>query len=712
MRLLLIDNYDSYTYNLYQLLAQVCRAQVEVLVNDDERLVGLEPAGFDAVIISPGPGRHQHPDDLGWCYELLARHTELPVLGVCLGHQALAYEAGAAVLEGTPRHGHLSRIRHSGTGLFDDLPQDFLVTRYHSLHVAEPLPPSLEATAWAEDGVIMALRHRQLPRWGVQFHPESVATEHGSAMVANFARLVRRYWSSSGRLAAAADPLSGSAGRSPSVAPVAGDRPADGPRRRLQVSVAAIDRALDGQSVFAELYAESPFSFWLDSSKTADGSGRFSFLGDMSGPESELLTYRVGSGHVQVSRGGSRTTETGTIFDVLERRMAGLEVTLDDLPFDFNGGYVGYFGYETKADLGGANAHTSHAPDALWMFADRLIAIDHRDQVTYLIAVHPPGRRDAVAAKGWLHDVAERLRGMPVAGARQDTFAPPSIADDDLIAGVRLARDHDCYVADVSRCIQELWLGESYEICLTNQIHLPPVANPMLFYSLLRQVNPAPYAAFLRLGKLSVMSSSPERFLRIDRDGTVEAKPIKGTAPRSPDPRRDEELRASLTSSAKTRAENLMIVDLLRNDLGRVCEVGSVHVPKYMQTESYATVHQLVSTIRGRLASSVSPVQCVRACFPGGSMTGAPKIRTMEIIDRLETEARGVYSGALGYFGLSGGADLSIVIRTAEASADEVRIGIGGAIVMDSDPEDEFDETVLKSRALLHAYHLVATRQR
>jgi para-aminobenzoate synthetase len=715
MRLLLIDNYDSYTYNLYQLLAQVCSAQVEVLFNDDERLGGLTPATFDAVVISPGPGRPQHPADLGWCHDLLARHGELPVLGVCLGHQALAYEAGAPVLEGAPRHGHLSRIRHSGTGLFDDLPQDFLATRYHSLHVAEPLPLSLEATAWAEDGVIMALSHRQLPRWGVQFHPESVATEHGAAVVANFARLVARYRGSA-RLAAMPEVASCSAGgspaarRSPAAGRVARASADGGPRRQLRVSVATIDRAIDGYRIFAELYSASPFSFWLDSSKTGDGAGRFSFLGDVSGPESELLSYQVGAGGVQVSRGSWQTSEAGSIFDVLERRLSGLAVTGDNLPFDFTGGYVGYFGYETKADLGGANAHASRAPDALWMFADRLVAIDHRDQVTYLLAVHPPTRRDSVAAWTWLREVAERLRGLPSADVRQGALTLPANADDDLLAGARLARGHDRYVADISRCIEELRRGESYEICLTNRIHLPPVADPMRFYSLLRQVNPAPYAAFLRLGAISVMSSSPERFLRIYRDATVESKPIKGTAPRSLDPKLDVELRASLASSAKTRAENLMIVDLLRNDLGRVCEVGSVHVPKYMLTESYATVHQLVSTVRGRLESSVSPVRCVRACFPGGSMTGAPKIRTMEIIDRMETEARGVYSGALGYFGLSGGADLSIVIRTAEASADEVRIGIGGAIVMDSDPEDEFAETILKSRALLHAYHLLTSR--
>jgi para-aminobenzoate synthetase len=337
------------------------------------------------------------------------------------------------------------------------------------------------------------------------------------------------------------------------------------------------------------------------------------------------------------------------------------------------------------------------------MLANRVVAVDHVGKRTHLLALC--GSEDADAER-WLGDAEAAVRGALAAPAA----APPERARTDGDGGGPLApvrfrcgRGRRQYLADIARCQAALAAGESYEVCLTDQISTDESPDPFTLYRVLRQANPAPFAAYLKLGELAIVSSSPERFLSVDRDRGVQARPIKGTASRHPDPTRDEQLRDELLADEKTFAEHLMIVDLLRNDLGRVCEVDSVRVSEFMAGERYRTVHQLTSTITGILGANRSPVDCVRACFPGGSMTGAPKLRTMEIIDDVERVARGVYSGALGYFGLDGSVDLSIVIRTIVIRPGRTTIGAGGAIVMQSDPAEEFDELLLKARAPMSA---------
>ncbi|MFL6119200.1 aminodeoxychorismate synthase component I [Actinophytocola sp.] len=695
MRSLIIDNYDSYTYNLFQLIAEVNGCTPVVLRNDDPLLPTLDLAEFDNIVISPGPGHPGTPRDLGCAVDILAR-TELPVLGVCLGHQAMAYAAGAAV-DRAPRarHGHLTRVRHDGRELFSGVPQDFTAVRYHSLCVEEPLPEEIEATAWAEDGVVMALRHRTRPQWGVQFHPESIASEYGREIIANFTRLTAEATGSKVRGEVRSEVL-GRAQRS------AGAGPTD--RGPYQLLVLTVPGAVNTEAVYTELFGLSRYAFWLDSSRVEPGLSRFSFLGDTSGPLSEVLTYRLGDDAVLVRSAAGVHAENGGIFDVLDRRLAERRMADPGLPFDFTGGYVGYFGYELKGDLGAGRRHRAETPDAAWMFADRLIAFDHEEDLTYVVAVHRGDAETRNSAREWTDRTAAAL--VSLLGRIDDPAELDAVAgqaDDTVDPSLSLVRDTAGYVRDIEECRRRLVAGESYEICLTNKVRIPFAGDDLAFYRRLRAANPAPYAALLRLGEVTVLSSSPERFLRIDADRVVETKPIKGTAPRGSDPALDAQLAAELASSAKTRAENLMIVDLLRNDLGRVCEIGSVGVPRFMAVESYATVHQLVSTVRGVLRREVSALDCVRHCFPGGSMTGAPKLRTMEIIDGLETEARGIYSGALGFLGLTGTADLSIVIRTAVRFGDEVSIGAGGAIVLDSSPQGELDEMLLKAGATLRA---------
>jgi para-aminobenzoate synthetase len=257
------------------------------------------------------------------------------------------------------------------------------------------------------------------------------------------------------------------------------------------------------------------------------------------------------------------------------------------------------------------------------------------------------------------------------------------------------------YRALIAACQQAITAGETYEVCLTTTLSAVGALDPVAAYRRLRRESAAPFGALLRLGELAVLSCSPERFLRVDQTGTAESRPMKGTRPRGATPAEDEQRRLDLHRSAKDRAENLMIVDLVRHDLGSCAVTGSVEVVGLFEVETYPLVHQMVSTVQARLRPGVSAVDCVRQAFPGGSMTGAPKLRTMDIIDALESAPRGIYSGALGYFSLSGAADFAMVIRTLVVEPERVSFGVGGAIIALSDPDAELEETAVKAAPFL-----------
>ncbi|MCE6993930.1 aminodeoxychorismate synthase component I [Saccharothrix sp. S26] len=658
MRTLLIDNHDSFTFNLFQYLTQVNGREPVVITNDDPRFRLSDLRRFDNVVISPGPGRPQRAADFGLCREVV-EHADIPLLGVCLGHQGLCLAHGASVGLVTPRHGVVDEVRHTGVDVFAGLPSPLPVVRYHSLAVSD-LPPSLEPIAWAEsDDVLMGVRHRSRPAWGVQFHPESVCTSHGHQLLANFRD------------------LTDASAAAPALPPPTAPPP---PRPVREVLVRRVDAHPPPEDVHAALHGASEHAFWLDSSLVGD-RGRFSVMGDASGPLARVATYDVWTGEVTVDG----VTHPGPFFDWLEADLAAWRVAPPDVPFEFALGWVGYLGYELKAECGGEAAHRSEQPDAAFVFADRALVFDHVSRCVYLLALSDED--------GWLGRTADFLRHFTAVPQ-----APPRRARAD---SVRARHSRAQYLKLVAACQEAITAGESYEVCLTNTVTWRGTLDPWDAYRFLRAESPAPFGALLRFGVLSVLSTSPERFIRVDRRGVVESEPIKGTRPRGATAAEDDGLRRALAASAKDRAENLMIVDLVRNDLGHCAEVGSVRVPRIFEVESYATVHQLVSTVQARLRSGSSATRVVRAAFPGGSMTGAPKIRTMQIIDGLEAGPRGVYSGALGYFSLSGTADFSIVIRTLVVDRDKVSFGVGGAVIALSDPEEEFEETAVKATALL-----------
>ncbi len=672
MKTLIIDNYDSFTINLYQRMGQINGEEPLVVRNDKVSWETLKKMDFDNIIISPGPGSPNNKQDFGICSQAI-READVPLLGVCLGHQGIGYCYGGKIQEAPEvMHGRLSLIYHDASALFQNIPSPFSVVRYHSL-IVDLLSTPLKKTAWTAEGLVMALEHQNKPIWGVQFHPESICTDYGMQLLANFRDLTRQFWKPLG--------LGRKWSKTLSVIPSGHSQPSES---IYEVRSQKLDFFREAEDVFMGLYATSKVAFWLDSSFVEPGFSRFSFMGDASGPHSFLLNYY--SGKVTLLQ------NTRTIFDFLGEELDKRYFTNDELPFDFNCGFVGYFGYELKA----GSAHTSPLPDATFLFADRVIAFDHQEKVLYLVCLG-----NATDSMTWFSQVEDKL---------QNLSKPPEIKPNNLNPIVfELSRPKERYLSDIECCFDKIKRGESYEICLTNHLRSKEQPDPLTFYRLLRQHNPAPYAAFLRFNETSIVCSSPERFLNISKDRWVESKPIKGTCKRGKTPEEDQLLKENLRRHEKDRAENLMIVDLLRNDLGLVCEMGTVTVPKLMDIETYATVHQMVSIVRGHLRSDIRPVDCVRMAFPGGSMTGAPKKRTMEIIDQLEREARGIYSGSIGFLALNGAIDLNIVIRTAVMSPSEMTIGVGGAIVALSDPEAEFDETMLKAQALIETLRQMTT---
>ncbi|MER6997625.1 aminodeoxychorismate synthase component I [Streptomyces sp. NPDC000410] len=679
MRTLLVDNYDSFTYNLFHYLAQVSGQEPVVVRNDDPHWHPAMLEEFDNVIVSPGPGTPGRGGDFGICREIIER-TRLPLLGICLGHQGIGLLHGATVGRAPePRHGRTSPVLHEGNGLFAGLPSPLEVVRYHSLAVTD-LPDELEVTAWTPDGVVMGLRHRERPMWGVQFHPESICTRYGHELLANFYELAT----------ADRSVVLSTAASAVAPAPVAEAAPAR--TRSLKVLAAQLPTRCDDETVFDRLFRGGDHAFWLDSSRR-DSQGRFSVMGDASGPLARVATADVASGTVTVRSAGTEQTFAGPFLDWLDRDLASLDTEIPPLPCDFTLGWTGYLGYELKAECGGEFVHPSEEPDAVMVFADRALVLDHETGTTYLLALAEDGEERE--ARAWLARTERRLTALDGAVPAAPPEPPTALGE------IRLRHSREEYLQLIADCQEEIAAGESYEICLTNTAEARGALDPWQGYRFLRRTSPAPFGALLQFGEVSVLSTSPERFLRISADGHIESKPIKGTRPRGATPDEDAALVASLLTDEKDRAENLMIVDLVRNDLGRCAEIGSVRADEIFTVETYATVHQLVSKVTARLRADSTAVRCVRSAFPGGSMTGAPKVRTMQIIDRLENGARGVYSGAIGYLSLSGAADLSIVIRTAVVTPDRVRYGVGGAIVALSDPSAEFEETAVKAAPFL-----------
>ncbi len=680
MKTLLIDNYDSFTHNVAHYLSEVNGEAPWIVKNDEFSYTELLKLSFDNVVISPGPGTPKNGRDMGVCTDVILR-SECPILGICLGFQGIAVLLGCDIQRAPEAwHGRGSWITHDGSELFKGVPSPFFAIRYHSLHIPTLTNPDLAATAHTEDGILMALRHVRRPLWGVQFHPESISTEHGIQIFKNFRDLshVRQAFA----VGIASEGIERRVSPKPKIVVSA---------HRQKVRFQTVNSAPTPEMVFQALYANRAPSVWLDSSSESVGMSRFSFIADASHPSDYIVRYRSRSQALEIERHGVAVSISQNIFEFLKSELTAGAVINPGLPFPFSGGFIGYFGYELKAECGGQQRHHSNLPDAYFLRVSRFLAFDLETGDCFVVATSDDGDEDV-----WIAETVKLLKSV-------GELRPPEVSSHRVLPVFELEQGRHDYLEKIQTALKRIGTGESYQVCLSNRIRCRFNGDPFQLYRTLRRRNPAPFSAFLNFSNFAVLSSSPERFLRIDPNGDIEARPIKGTISRSHDPLKDRRLSDRLRSSEKNRSENLMIVDLLRNDLSRVAEVGSVHAPSLMAIESYATVHHIVSSVQAKLSTDYDAIDCIKAAFPGGSMTGAPKLRTMEIIDELEASPRGIYSGALGYLSLTGAVDLSIVIRTIVAEARSISIGTGGAIVSLSNPEEEYEEMLLKARALIMA---------
>jgi len=472
--------------------------------------------------------------------------------------------------------------------------------------------------------------------------------------------------------------------------------------------------------VFAR-FAKLPGCFFLDSALGDHELSRFSYIG-----AEPFFTLKSRGSVMDIVEGKKVRHQKGNPLDVLAAMLQRHQVSSGTTFVPFIGGAVGYIGYEFGRHTTGIPLQAPDdlgLPELAFNFYRKLLAFDHHERRWYVAAAdfstsHGPSVRKRLTAD--IEKMAALAEGTePATPASTNTRAAGDAVvndplDDDLAHlpespmvtdgpyPWRSSLTRDQYLDAVRAIKERISRGDIYQANLTQRFHATAPSGPVALYQALREVNPAPYGCYLDLGECVIAGQSPELFLSI-RGRSVETRPIKGTRPRGAAKEEDEQLKSDLLASAKDRAELVMITDLLRNDLGRVCRPGSIEAGETIRLESFPKVHHLVSVIRGELAHGRTLADVLRATFPGGSITGAPKLKAIEILDGLEPVARGPYSGAMGLIGFDGSVDLNVAIRTFVVRGQDVFFGAGGGIVADSDPEDEYAESLAKARGMLEA---------
>lgn len=439
-----------------------------------------------------------------------------------------------------------------------------------------------------------------------------------------------------------------------------------------------------------------PYPFFLDSSFDLNGLGRYSFLG-----ASPYKIIRSKGTTVEAETFYGNYRYQGNVFDFIGEELKRFSIPSEHhIPFLLGG--VGYFSYDLLhllEEILSKNSDDIGFPECHIAFYDTSIAFDHLEGKGYVVSV----------TENKVDEVIELIKGESVKSSKASNAIHP-FSHSPIHRNYLSNFSREGYIRVVQNAKEYIAAGDIYQVNLSQRFSTEIDESPYDLYLRLREASPAPFSAYLDFGKAAVLSSSPERFLKVDGK-YIETRPIKGTRPRGTTVEEDDRLKKELLNSEKDCAEHIMIVDLERNDLGRVCKYGTVKVEEGTAVETFAQVHHMVSTIRGELKDGVSLMDIMKATFPGGSITGAPKVRAMEIIEELEPNRRGVYTGAIGYLGFNGKMDLNIAIRTMVVKDSKTYFSVGGGIVADSDPEAEYQETLDKAKGMMEALRAVNSEQ-
>lgn len=594
--------------------------------------------------------------------------SELPVLAIGSASQHLAARYGHETTdEAQPVYGQPVTHWHAAQGLFAQLSNPVELISYHAWRLDHMNPEMFEIEATDDNGLVLAFRVRGTNHWGLHAEPAALQSTAGARLIENFLALAPTR----------TEPVAASSQTAPQ-------------RQRYELYTRELTGELDTAATFATLQDGASAAFWLDSAAAHLGQGALTMMGTNAGKLSQTIRWDVTTNTIDLDSAGTVERIEADVFDYLTDH--AWDPAEPGNTHGFHGGWVGYLGYEAKQATvaGHVNRWEAPTPDAYWIRPQTFIRYDHQAHTTTLYAYHDPMLLD-------------ELETVLVWGTTKSPEPVPPSA-----VGGRWRLEPDEYEQRVAQIQDLLKSGRAAGICLTDTFCMDAAGlDGLELYFRLRAQNPAPYAAYLRLNTfdddIEVLSASPEKYLSIDAAGTIESKPIKGTVARSNDPQLDVDIAAQMAIDPKIQSENLMIADVLRDDLAAVTVAGSIQVPKLMAVESFATVHQLVTTVTGQLLRGISAPEALKAVFPGGSMTGAPKRVSLTVLDELETGPRGIYSGAIGWIGDNNTAECNVVIRSIVIADGQLTIGAGGAVVVDSDPAAEEQEKHLKARAQLRS---------